>query len=207
MSAAPDEPLSDRHSLLEDAFAILTGCLLVSLGVVFYAHATLLVGGSSGMALLLHYATGWSFPLAFSIVNLPFYALAVLRMGWAFALRTFAAVSLVSLLVRLSAGWVRLAAAEPLYASVVGGVLIGVGLLILFRHRTGLGGVNILAMYMQDRFGWRAGWTQLAIDLALLCGAAFVLPPDRLALSVVGAVIVNAILAVNHRPGRYTGYS
>ena len=207
MTTPPADPSPDRHSLWEDALAIVTGCLVVSLGVVFYAKATLLVGGSSGMALLLHYVTGWGFAIVFSIVNLPFYALAILRMGWPFTLRTFAAVTLVSVLVRLSADWVSLASVAPLYASVVGGVLIGNGLLILFRHRTGLGGVNVLAMYLQDRLGWRAGWTQLAIDLALLAAAASVLPPDRLALSVLGAVIVNAILAINHKPGRYAGYS
>jgi uncharacterized membrane-anchored protein YitT (DUF2179 family) len=200
-------PVSDPHPLWEDALAIATGCLVVSLGVVFYAKATLLVGGSSGMALLLHYTTGWPFWAAFSAVNLPFYALAWLRMGVAFTLRTFAAVTLVSALARFSVDWVSLASVAPLYASVAGGVLIGVGLLILFRHRTGLGGVNVLAMYLQERLGWRAGWTQLGIDLTILAVAAFVLPPERLALSVLGAVVVNAILAVNHKPGRYTGYS
>ncbi len=195
------------HPLWEDALAIATGCLVVSLGVVLYAKATLLVGGSSGMALLLTYSVGWPFWAAFSLVNLPFYALALARMGAPFTLRTFAAVSLVSALTRLSADWISLASIAPLYASVAGGVLIGIGLLILFRHRTGLGGVNVLAMYLQEKLGWRAGWTQLAIDLGILAAAAFVLPPDRLALSALGAVIVNAILAINHKPGRYMGYS
>ena len=72
---------SDRHSLAEDAFAIATGTLLVSLGVVLYARATLLVGGSSGLALLIQYATGMNFWAVFSIANFPFYALAVARMG------------------------------------------------------------------------------------------------------------------------------
>lgn len=198
---------ADRHPIWEDGLAILTGCLLVALGVAFYARATLLFGGSSGMALLTTYATGWPFWATFWLVNLPFYALAVLRMGWAFALRTAAAVTLVSLLAGAQSGWLRLDHVAPLYAAIIGGVLTGVGLLILFRHRTGLGGVNVLALYLQERLGWRAGLTQLAVDLAILAAAVFVLPPDRLALSVLGAVVVNAILTVNHRPGRYTGYS
>jgi uncharacterized membrane-anchored protein YitT (DUF2179 family) len=205
MTDAPPPP--ERHSLIEDALAILTGCLLVSLGVVFYAKATLLVGGSSGMALLLQYASGWPFPIVFSVVNLPFYALAAWRMGFGFALRTFAAVSLVSALMKLTQGWVSLSSVDPLYACAIGGVLIGVGMLILFRHRTGLGGVNILAMWLQERLGWRAGWIQLGIDLAILTAALFVLPAQALALSVLGAGIVNLILIVNHKPGRYAGYS
>ena len=202
-----NRPAVDRHPFHEDVIAILTGALLVSLGVALYARATLLVGGSSGMALLAQYATGWSFPVVFSLVNLPFYALAVARMGWAFTLRTFAAVSLVSLLVRLGAGWVSIASVDPLYASVMGGVLIGTGMLVLFRHRTGLGGVNILAIWLQEKAGIRAGWFQLAVDLALLAAALAVIPADRVALSALGAGIVNLTLAINHRPGRYAGYS
>lgn len=207
MTLSTQAPPEGRHPLWEDVIAILTGALLVSLGVALYARATLLVGGSSGMALLAQYATGWSFPVVFSLVNLPFYALAVARMGWAFTLRTFAAVSLVSLLVRLVGGWVSIASVDPLYASVMGGVLIGTGMLVLFRHRTGLGGVNILAIWLQEKAGLRAGWVQLGIDFALLAGALLVIPADRAALSALGAAIVNLTLAINHRPGRYQGYS
>ena len=43
--------------------------------------------------------------------------------------------------------------------------------------------------------------------LAILAGAFFVLAPDRLLLSVLGAGIVNLTLAINHKPGRYLGIS
>ncbi len=127
------------------------------------------------------------------------------RLGWPFALRTFLAVSLVSLFSRLTAGWVEFARIDLLYAAIVGGALMGMGLLILFRHRTGLGGINILAIYLQEKYGIRAGYFQLAVDLAILATASFVLPPTNLLLSVVGAVVVNMTLAINHKPGRYAG--
>jgi len=96
---------------------------------------------------------------------------------------------------------------NPVYAAVMAGTLCGIGLLMLFRHRTGLGGVNILAIFLQESFGVRAGYFQLGVDLAILCIAFLVLAPDRLLLSVVSATILNMILAVNHRPGRYLGVS
>ena len=201
VSEAPVE----RHRLYEDALAILTGTLIMSLGVIIYSKAMLLTGSTSGLALLLQYATGAEFWLVFSLVNLPFYVLAVKRLGWMFALRTFIAVSLVSLFSRLTAGWVEIARLDPIYAAVVGGGLMGMGLLILFRHRTGLGGINIVAIYLQERFGIRAGYFQLAVDLAILAAAFFVLPPSNLVLSVIGAAVVNMTLAINHKPGRYAG--
>ncbi len=202
-----DVALSDKHGLHEDALALVLGTLLVALGTVIYAKAVLLVGGMAGLALLMQYTTGVDFWLGFSLINLPFYYLGLKRMGWRFTLRTFVAVTLVSLFSRLTADWIDFSRLEPVYAAVMAGTLCGTGLLMLFRHRTGLGGVNILAMFLQENWGVRAGYFQLAVDLSILGAAIFVLSPDRIALSVVSAVILNLIIAVNHRPGRYLGIS
>ena len=70
----------------------------------------------------------------------------------------------------------------------MGGCLIGLGMLVLFRHRASLGGVNILVLYLQDRHGWRAGYVQLAIDGAIMLLALALLPLERVGLSVLGAV-------------------
>jgi uncharacterized membrane-anchored protein YitT (DUF2179 family) len=195
----------ERHSAYEDAIAIVVGTMFMALGVVIYTKAVLLAGSTAGLALLLQYASGVGFWWLFFAINLPFYVLAVKKLGWAFTLRTFAAVTLVSIFTRLTSDLISFSHLDPLYAAVMGGALSGTGLLILFRHRTGLGGINVLAIYLQDRFGIRAGYFQLAVDLAILATAAFVISPDRLALSVLGAVVVNMTLAINHRPGRYLG--
>jgi len=110
-------------------------------------------------------------------------------------------------LSRLTPGWIGFSHLSPLYAAIAGGGLQGIGLLILFRHRTGLGGFNILALWLQDRHGLRAGWVQLAIDLVILAVALMVIGWRAAALSVVGAVVLNVILGINHRPGRYLAVS
>lgn len=203
----PPSPQPERHKLYEDAWAMIHATLFVALGVLFYTHASLLFGSAAGMALLVSYVTGVSFGTVFFLINLPFYVLAWRRMGWAFTLRTFAAVTMVSVFSRLTEGWIDITRLDPLYATVVGGALCGTGLLMLFRHRTGLGGINILAMYLQERHGIRAGYLQLGIDLVILAAAFFVLAPSQLLLSVLGACIINMILAINHKPGRYLGVS
>lgn len=195
----------EKHSLHEDVLAMLLGTLFVAFGVVIYSKAVLLVGGMAGMALLLQYLTGMNFWLAFSVINLPFYYLALKRMGWRFTLRTFVAVSLVSLFSRLTPNWVDFSRLDPAYAAVIGGGLCGTGLLMLFRHRTGIGGVNILAIFLQETWGIRAGYFQLAVDLAILGAAFFVLTPEHLLLSILGATVVNMIIGMNHKPGRYLG--
>ncbi|HEY0887958.1 MAG TPA: YitT family protein, partial [Ramlibacter sp.] len=85
----------------------------------------------------------------------------------------------------------------------LGGLLCGTGMLMLFRHRASLGGLNTLVLYLQDRLGWRAGKVQMLLDGLILLAALFVADLPRVALSVLGAVVLNLTLAINHRPGRY----
>jgi uncharacterized membrane-anchored protein YitT (DUF2179 family) len=196
-----------RHPLWEDALALLMGTMMVALGIALYGHAGLLTGGTVGIAFLLKYLLGWSFGWSFFLINLPFYALAIWQMGWQFTLRTFCAVGLVSLLAELTPQWIGFAHLNVVYAALFGGFAMGLGLLMLFRHRASLGGVNILALFLQERFGLRAGKIQMAIDVAIVLAAVFIVPPDKVALSILGAVALNMVLAINHRAGRYMGVS
>ena len=81
--------------------------------------------------------------------------------------------------------------------------LYGAGLLMLFRHRASLGGINVVALFLQERLGWRAGQVQMVLDVLILLAAFGVTDPWRVALSVLGAVVLKLALAINHRPGRY----
>ncbi|MCO6049460.1 YitT family protein [Mesorhizobium sp. RP14(2022)] len=198
---------TQRHRLAEDVMAFLLGTLIAALGVTLYSEALLATGGTMGLSLLLQRITGWNFALVFFVINLPFYALSLLRMGWRTTLRTFIAVSLVSLFAKLTPSWIDVSTLDPIYAAIVGGGLTGVGLLMLFRHRASLGGLTILALYLQDRGVMRAGYFQLCIDALILLLACFVLRWDKVLLSLVGAAVLNLVIALNHRPGRYVAVS
>lgn len=199
--------MPQKHAFYEDVLAILLGTTMISIGIVLFAKATVLTGGAAGLSLLLQFATGLDFGLLFFVINLPFYWLAWRRMGWGFTLRTFVAVVLVSLLVQATPNWLGIASVQPLYAALAGGCAMGLGLLALARHRTAIGGVNILALYLQEHHGLRAGWVQLGIDAAIFAGAFFVLPLEKIAVSALGTAVLNAILAMNHKPGRYMAVS
>ena len=115
-------------------------------------------------------------------------------------------VSLLSVLAAAVPRWAGFASLDPLFAAVAGGLLMGAGFLMLFRHHASLGGLNILVLYLQQRFGWRAGWVQMGIDSAILLASLAWVEPQRIALSVVGALALNLTLALNHRPGRYAAF-
>ncbi|MCU1405771.1 MAG: hypothetical protein JWQ43_2074 [Glaciihabitans sp.] len=194
-----------RHSVLEDVFGLLTGTFVASFGLFLLKTSAAVTGGTAGLALLLSYVAPLPFGVVFFAVNVPFFALALWKKGWNFTLRTVLAVALVSCFTALhplAFGAVEL---NPVYAVIGGNIFAGVGLLILFRHKASLGGFNILALLLQERLGWRAGYVQMVLDVCVVSAAFAVVSPANVALSAAGAVILNLILALNHRPGRYTG--
>ena len=198
-------PAASQHTAFEDAQAIVTGALFIALGVAMFAQAGLLTGGTAGLAFLIHYATGWRFGVVFFVINVPFYVLALRAMGWTFTVKTFCAVAALSLFSELMPLVLRFDFLQPVYAGVMGGFLIGAGLLMLFRHKASLGGLNIVVLYLQERHGWRAGKVQMAIDCLIVLAACTLVEPRLIAISILGAVALNLVVAVNHRPGRYLG--
>lgn len=192
-----------RHSLIEDIQGIVCGSIVSSLGLVMLSAAGLLTGSTAGIAFLLHYATGVNFGLAFFLVNLPFFYLSWKQLGPVFTVKTFIAIAVTSLLTNLQPKLLQIAAIQPIWSAVLGGLLLGFGLLALYRHRASLGGVGILGIYLQERFGIRAGLVQLAVDMCVLAVAFAVTTPPVVLFSVIGAVVLNLFVAINHRADRY----
>jgi uncharacterized membrane-anchored protein YitT (DUF2179 family) len=192
-----------RHTPVEDVQGIFSGSLVAALGLYVLANAGLLTGSTAGVAFLLHYALGVNFGLAFFVLNLPFFYLSWMRLGMAFTLKTFIAIAITSLLTNVQGQVLLIASIHPAWAALLGGLLLGFGVLALYRHRASLGGVGILGIYMQERFGIRAGLVQLAIDLCVLAAAFFVTTPPVVFYSVLGAVVLNLFLTINHRADRY----
>jgi len=192
-----------RHTPLEDAVALLCGSVLVAMGVAMFKQASMVAGGTTGIAFLVFYASGMNFGLALFLINLPFYWLAWRHMGREFTLKTFAAVALLSAEIELLPRVLGFDLLNPVFAAMAGGLLVGTGMLILFRHRASIGGIGVLAVLLQERRGWRAGKVQMVIDCSIVAAALLVVPVAQVLLSVLGVVTLNIVLALNHRPGRY----
>ncbi len=196
---------SHRHHWFEDAQAIATGTLLFALAIILLRQAGILTGGTAGITFLAHYATGQPFGLLYFLINIPFYAFGLKAMGKAFTLKTFCAVGLLSLYSELMPQWIVVERIHPLFAAILGGLLAGAGLLMLIRHQASIGGLGILAIYLQKHRGWRAGNVQMIADGFIIAGALIVVDIEKVALSILGAFMLNLVLSINHRPGRYFG--
>lgn len=191
------------HTLLEDAQGLGIGVLLCALGTVLLTHLGFITGQTAGLALVIAYLTGWSFGPVFFIINLPFYVFAWARIGPEFTLKSLGCVTVLAVLVEFIPRWFELGTVAPLFGAILIGTLLAIGLIAVFRHGGSLGGLGIVALYIQDRTGFRAGWVQLAFDIALFALAALLFPASVVAWSLLGAVVLNVAIAINHRRDRY----
>lgn len=196
---------AQSHSLLDDIVGISASSLLAAVGVFLMDSGHVVTGGIAGLALLISYATPFSFSLVWIVASLPFLPLAVWKKGWNFTIRSFIAIALVSVFNQMVTTNIGPLTIDPLFAAVCGNVIASIGVLGLFRHRSSLGGFNVVALIAQEQYHWRAGYVQLVIDLAIVAGAFFVALPVIVLYSAIGAFVFNFILALNHREGRYNG--
>jgi uncharacterized membrane-anchored protein YitT (DUF2179 family) len=192
-----------KHSRLDDAQGLIYGASMAGFGIVILSHLGLITGQTAGLALLISYATGWGFGPVFFALNLPFYMLGYLRLGRAFVIKTFIAVAMVSALASVLPQYISFAALNPAIGAIFFGFITGSALLALFRHGASLGGIGIVAMWLQGKTGFRAGYTQLLVDTAIFAAALLILPLPQVAMSAIGALIVNMVIALNHSRSRY----
>ena len=192
-----------RHSTLDDAQGIAFGSFMAAVSVVLLTHLGFVTGQTAGLAILISYATGWSFGPVFFAVNLPFYWLGWKRFGPTFVAKSFMAVAIVSALAVVLPAHLRFGQIHPAVGAVLAGCLTGAGMIALFRHGASLGGIGIVGLYVQDATGFRAGWVQLAFDAVLFAVALALRDPATVGWSFLGALILNLTIALNHRRDRY----
>lgn len=192
-----------NHSTLEDIQGLGLGVFLCTIGITVLTHVGLITGQTAGIAVIIAYLSGWSFGVVFFVINIPFYALAWVRLGPVFTAKSLISVTALSVVTALMpVGFTIAHVSTPLGAAIFGS-LTGLGLLAMFRHNGSLGGLGIIALLAQDRLGFRAGYVQLAADAVIFTVALFLFPWPIVAWSLLGALVLNLIIAINHRRDRY----
>lgn len=190
-----------------DYFAIVIGSAIMSLGIgVFLVDARVVPGGVSGLAMAFYYLSGnrISVGILIWILNVPLFLWGLKELGKKFGMRTFVGFSLNSLFIDLFRGdipglhFIKLQesrAVQDLYKNdflfmiLIGSVLLGVGLGIIFKFKGTTAGSDIIASILHKRFGMKPGQAIMIIDFFVIALAGFIidiknLSPDRPALTL-----------------------
>ena len=198
---------SQRHSIFDDLFGLLSGSILFSVGLSILHSSGVITGGAAGLALLISNNTGAQVGTIYLLIGIPFFFLALWKKGWRFTLRSTLNVAFVSYLTNQMPKIFVLQVQNKFVATIIANVLLGVGMIVIFRHFSSLGGFNVIALLAQERLNIKAGYVQLGLDAVVLLIGLTSYSPQIVLISLVGDAILNMCLAINHRSDRYVGYS
>jgi uncharacterized membrane-anchored protein YitT (DUF2179 family) len=191
------------HTALDDAQGLGLGVFLCGLGMHVLTHVGLITGQTAGIAVIISYLSGWPFGVVFFVINLPFYLIAYQRLGLEFTLKSLVSVTLLSVVTTLLPFGFTIKSLHPGLGAVIFGATVGIGLLAMFRHNGSLGGLGVVALLIQDRYGFKAGYVQLITDAVIFAAAALIFPLGVVAWSLLGALVLNLVITFNHRRDRY----
>ncbi|MCL2857035.1 MAG: YitT family protein [Oscillospiraceae bacterium] len=178
---------------LTNAALIIVGCVLYAFAFnLFFDPFRISPGGVSGLSMILSYFTGLSVGTGIILMNIPLVIMAYMRLGKIFILSTAVATALSSVLIDLTA-WVSPPVDDLLLASLCGGVLIGVGLGLVFRGGATTGGSDIASkLLLSVRPHLRMGKIVLGIDGFIIGLTAFVFRDFSLAVYAFIALYIAA---------------
>ncbi|GLS27802.1 YitT family protein [Marinibactrum halimedae] len=184
---------------LNRTFTMLEGCFLVSLGICFLNFNQLLVSGTAGLSALLAYTQPLSFGVFFTVINLPFFLLALKFLGRSLAINSLIAILIVSGLSDLLNAYISVASIPPIICALAAGILTGMGIAIIFKANASLGGINILALFLERRFGLHSSITLLTYDSLLALAALLILPLESVMYSAASFATLSIILRRYHK--------
>lgn len=163
-----------RKKLLIEYGQIIFGASLVGLGYnLFLLPAKIAAGGISGISTLLFEVYGISPALVQFLINIPIFILGWLTLGRDFSGKTLVGTFWVPLIIFLSAE-IPFGVTDHFIGSVYGGVVLGIGLGIVYLAGGSTGGTAALAQVLRKFTGLSSGYSQLAVDGAVVIASLIV---------------------------------
>ncbi len=166
------------RSIRDYALIILGGFVQALALRTFLVPAQLVGGGISGIAQLLHYLWGWPIGVVTLLGNLPLFVLGWRYLGGPrFALRTILSVLSYTIFTDILIQFTGQApiTEDILLNTLYGGILLGVGLGLVYLGRGTSGGTDILGRILNQRLGMSISLAYMITDsfAVLLAGFFF----------------------------------
>src|SRR5690606_27347837 len=130
---------------------------------IFFLPAKLAAGGISGVSTILYELFGYSPSLVQTIVNIPIFLIGWLTLGKNFTLKTLVGTFWVPLVIFLTKD-IPIAVTNPFLAALYGGIILGVGLGIVYKGNGSTGGTAAIAQVVKKFTGISSGYSQLIVD-------------------------------------------
>ncbi|MFV9510196.1 YitT family protein [Tepidibacillus sp. LV47] len=179
---------------LHKGLLIIVGSFILAIGINFFlVPYHILDGGVIGLALVVNYLTGFKVGLMIILLSFPIYLLA-----W-FKSRAFFYNSLHGLLI--SSFFIDIVYPytyyfhyyihiTPLESSIIGGLLVGIGIGIMLRAGASTGGLDLLAQFLAKRFSFNVGMIIFCMDATIISIGGLFIAKNNLLLSFITVLSV-----------------
>ena len=157
-------------------FVIVLGSFIF--GFVFQAFLLpnqIVSGGVTGISMIINAFTGWPIGLMVILMNVPLFLIAWKHFGLDFLLGSLLGMGLSSAFVDLFALTGLVLTNEPMLASIIGGVIKGTALGMIYYYGASTGGIDIVAKLVRQRYSQlNFGTVVLIMDVVIILGYALI---------------------------------
>ena len=180
-----------KKTVIFEYIQIIMGAALVGLAFnIFFLPARLAAGGVSGISTILYELFLFNPAYVQWLINIPLLILGVVLVGKEFSLKTLVGTFFVPFVIWMTAD-IKLSVDNPLLSAIYGGVMLGVGLGIVYRGNGSTGGTALIAQLVKKYTGLSSGFSQLLVDGLVVLTSAFVFNFE-LALYAMMAIYVTS---------------
>ena len=182
---------SPKKKLLIEYVWIILGSILVGLAFnIFFLPARLAAGGVSGISTILYEVYGFEPAFVQWLINIPIFFVGLVLLGKDFSLKTLVGTFFVPLTIWLTAD-IPSTIDNPLLSAIYGGIMLGVGLGIVYRGNGSTGGLATVGQIVKKYTGLSSGYAQLIVDGMVVIASAIVFNLE-LALFAMMAIFVTS---------------
>ncbi len=190
------ELFGDTNDMKRKLFAIFIGNILFAFGVnAFYTKHLFLSGGIGGISIMLQYITGISAGISVFVLNLPLFLFGLRTLSKKFLIYTFISTvvqSLAMIVFRNVSQYVSFD--DPLLSAIVGGVVNGTAMGILFKNGCCQGGFDIVAAVMKKKYNMQIGSALLMLNAIVISTGAYLFGIERAAYTIIAMYLSYQVL-------------
>lgn len=152
-----------KESIVEYVYVII-GALIIAIGFnVFLLPNQVASGGVSGISTILHGLFGWNPGIVQYAFNIPLFVAGIILLGKKFGIKSFIGTITLPSVVLLTNSWEPWTN-NPLLGALFGGIVVGLGIGLVFKGNASTGGTDLLAQIITKFTGLSLGTSVLFID-------------------------------------------
>ena len=162
---------------IQDWSSIFFGLILYSLGWTgFLLPNGITTGGVTGIAAIVYFASAIPVGITYFCINGVLLLLSIKMLGFKFSIKTIINVIALTFLLSVLQTIIKepLVKGEPFMSCILGGVMCGLGLGLVFNFKGSTGGTDIIALIINKYHNISIGRGLLICDLLIISSTYFV---------------------------------